>query len=104
MKKIFKCPNCPQMSTRHWNLKRHIERKHKIGQPTMLYISGKSAFNFSAASDIHHSYLVQDRNYALRKMWTDDSIAITSSMKNNYPKTGVDKWLDRLSQIQEMLL
>jgi hypothetical protein len=70
----------------------------------MLYISGKSSFNFSAASDIHHSYLVQDRNNALRKMWTDDSIAITSSMKNNYPKAGVDKWLDRLSQIQEMLL
>jgi hypothetical protein len=30
----WQCPNCPQMSSRYWNLKTHIRRKHNgIGQP-----------------------------------------------------------------------
>ena len=33
-KRKWYCPRCPQTSSRHWNLKKHIERwHHGIGQP-----------------------------------------------------------------------
>jgi hypothetical protein len=45
MKKIWTCPHCRQMSSRHGNLKRHIGRKHRgIGTPILQYISGNSIF------------------------------------------------------------
>jgi hypothetical protein len=32
--KKWYCPHCSQTSSRHWNLKKHIERKHQgRGQP-----------------------------------------------------------------------
>ena len=43
MKKIWRCSNCKQMSTRLGNLKRHFERKHNgMGHPILQYIFGNS--------------------------------------------------------------
>ena len=45
IKKIWKCSNCKQVSTRKGNLKRHIQRKHKgIGKPVKQFIYGNSIF------------------------------------------------------------
>lgn len=70
----------------------------------MLYISGKAALNFSTASNIPQAQIFQEQTNALRKMWREDFIAITSNMKYNYPGAGVDKWFDRLSEAQDMFL
>src|SRR5438093_5354903 len=105
MRKIWKCPNCPQISTRHWNLVRHIERKHKsIGEANLAYISGNSTFNFPASTTLPHSHLVQAQNDVFRKMWKDDIFyAFTSHMKNNYNRDDwEDKWLDRCFRLQEL--
>ena len=69
MKRIWKCPNCTHFSTRHWNLKLHIERKHKIGQPVQAYVSGKSTFKFTASAPTREAYIIQDKNEDLRNMW-----------------------------------
>jgi len=46
MKKIWKCPHCPQLCTRRENLKRHLKRKHdSIGEPILEFISGNLIFN-----------------------------------------------------------
>lgn len=37
MKNIWLCPHCEQTSTRHWNLKTHIDRKHHgMGKPVSV--------------------------------------------------------------------
>jgi hypothetical protein len=49
----WQCPNCPQTSSRYWNLKTHIRRKHNgIGQPkkeTESFPFNYSTGNFFAA-------------------------------------------------------
>ncbi len=32
-RELWFCPNCSQTSTRHWNVKTHIKRKHGSRQP-----------------------------------------------------------------------
>jgi hypothetical protein len=101
MKKIWKCPNCPQISTRHSNLIRHIQRKHKsIGEANLAYISGNSTFNLPASTTPPHSHLVQYQNAAFKKKWKDDIFyAFTSQTRNNYDR---DYWLDRCFRLQEL--
>lgn len=107
MKKIWKCPNCAQISTRYWNLIRHIRRKHRsIGKANLAYISGNSTFNFPAFTTPTYSHLVQDQNDALNQMWKDDIFyAVPSHMKYNYDRDNrFDKWLDRHIRLQELAI
>lgn len=102
MRRIWKCPNCTHFSTRHWNLKLHISRKHKIGQPVEAYVSGKSVLKFPASTPVgtHNSYIIQGKNEGLRKWWRHDLYDTFSNEKNyNYPD---DKWFDRISQMYHM--
>ena len=65
MKKIWKCPHCEQMSSRHGNLKRHIGRKHTgIGTPILQYISGNSIFTPSVVPT--YRYVLNDENHVFK--------------------------------------
>ena len=100
MKKIWRCPHCAQFSTRHGNLKRHIERKHNaIGKPNLEYVSGNSIFNPTITP--RHSYLIQDEDNVFRKPWKDDIFySNTSHMKNS--DDVLDKNLDRIFRLVEL--
>jgi hypothetical protein len=66
MKKIWKCPHCKQMSTRHGNLKRHIARQHRgIGTPILQYISGNSIFTPAVAPTYRH--VLNDENDVFKR-------------------------------------
>jgi len=65
MKKIWKCPHCEQVSSRHGNLKRHIGRKHTgIGTPILQYISGNSIFTPSVVPT--YRYVLSDENHVFK--------------------------------------
>ena len=103
MKKIWKCPNCTQISTRHWNLKRHIERKHRAGQTNLTYISGNSTFNFSDPVTPPYSYYVNYQNEPYRNMRINDILhPVTQYTKNNYYRE--DKWFDLFCRMYELQL
>src|SRR5918994_319521 len=49
--KNWNCPNCEMSSSRHWNVKRHIQRRHRtMSQPvsndTMQYYKDMNPQNF----------------------------------------------------------
>jgi hypothetical protein len=102
VKKIWKCPRCVQISTRHGNLKRHIERKHSSrGKPILQYVSGNSIFTPSIAPP--HAYTVQD-DYDIFGRTQKDHIFYSNSsqMKNNYDLS--DKYVDRFFQFMDLQL
>jgi hypothetical protein len=63
----WKCPNCPQTSSRYWNLMTHIRRKHNgIGQPKKE--SESSSFHyptgnfFAAGNRIEPNQIRKEQN------------------------------------------
>jgi len=39
MKTRWNCPSCPMSSPRHWNVRRHIHRRHdEVGEPTSNFM------------------------------------------------------------------
>ena len=58
MKNVWKCPSCTDLSTRNWNIKSHIERKHSgYGRPLPVpghkaaIIGHNQTKNFTADSE-----------------------------------------------------
>ncbi|HJU78410.1 MAG TPA: hypothetical protein VJ599_02455 [Nitrososphaeraceae archaeon] len=53
MKNKWLCPHCTQTSTRHWNLKTHIKRKHGgMGQPMRGYSHGNTVVDSTSSPTI----------------------------------------------------
>jgi hypothetical protein len=102
VKKIWRCPHCAQISTRHGNLKRHIERKHSvIAKPILQYVSGNSIFTPSITRP--HAYTVRDE-YDIFGGTQKDHIfnSNASQMKSSYDL--FDKNLDRFFQMMDLQL
>jgi hypothetical protein len=98
MKKIWKCPNCEQMSSRHGNLKRHIGRKHTgIGTPILQYISGNSIFTPAVASS--YEYGLNHENDVFKRSPEDRIFhSNTSGMENS------SDWFEPIYKLMEMQL
>jgi hypothetical protein len=79
MKKIWKCPHCEQMSSRHGNLKRHIGRKHTgIGTPILQYISGNSIFTPAVAPT--YRYVLNQENDVFKR-YPEDRIFHSNALR-----------------------
>jgi hypothetical protein len=100
LKKIYRCPHCHQTSTRRWNLERHIERKHKAGQPTLTYVSGQSSFSLPPSANNSSSNLGLAQNDSRENFWRDYTKPVYSN--RSYIPDSTDKSLDRLAQIIEL--
>ena len=69
--KKWYCPHCSQTSSRHWNLKKHIERKHQgRGQPIRENGWHSTSTNTSTATHfIPDMMSLQDNNYHLNQRY-----------------------------------
>ena len=64
-----KCPVCDYISTRHWNVKSHIKKKHGgIGEPMRVYGRRELAFGRTRFSIPSHEYLITKFNFMITKM------------------------------------
>lgn len=78
------CPHCSQISSRHWNLKKHIERKHKgRGQPIREDEWHSISTNTSTAAHFIPDMmsLQNNNNYGLNQRYTQ-----TFSSTSSYSK------------------
>lgn len=77
--KKWNCPNCQMSSTRHWNMHRHIDRRHVgMGEPitddTAQYYKDMNPQNFHFPFDYsHHTSL----SFLTRKGKTDKKFSIS---------------------------
>jgi hypothetical protein len=96
------CPHCPQTSSRHWNLKTHIGRKHHgIGQP--IEEDGMHSITTSNAAiqfipDIMMSLQHNNNNYELNHRVHPNSFSRSLYLRKeeDIPKKrdAVDEWLE----------
>ena len=112
------CPHCSQTSSRLWNLKTHIGRKHQgIGQPVRE--DGTRSITMSNAAmqfipDMMMSLPNNNNNYELNHKVHPNSFSRSSSLRKeeDTPKKrdAVDEWLEfwrpmaqKMKEIQEIM-
>ena len=114
-KRNWCCPHCPQTSSRHWNLKTHIERwHHGIGQPiledkwhstpnttssslaTMHFIPGMMSLQNNNNYDLNHQRYTQTFSASPYSKKGDDT-----SKKRDPVEECLEFWRRKTQQIKE---
>jgi hypothetical protein len=72
MKAKWMCPNCEVFSKRHWNLQRHIQRRHRgIGEPishdTLKYFRDMNSLNLRFPFDYSYASLFSPKEKPQKK-------------------------------------
>jgi hypothetical protein len=114
-KRNWCCPNCRQTSSRHWNLKTHIERRHhRIGQPiledkwhstpnttsslaTMHFIPGMMSLQNNNNYDLNHQRYTQTFSASPYSKKGDDT-----SKKRDPVEECLEFWRRIAQQIKEI--
>ena len=96
MKKVWRCSNCKQMSTRLGNLKRHFQRKHAgMGSPILQYILGNSIVTPDEST---HSFQVFRDEYTLGRLY---ALNHQKKWQNNGANESHEvNWIDRILKLK----
>jgi len=95
MKKVWKCSNCIQMSTRLGNLKRHIRRKHGgMGKPALRYIFGNSILAPEENPSSFQIFYDEHTNEPGIKQSPKTPLVHPYSIYTRNSYSSLDKWLD----------
>jgi hypothetical protein len=116
-KQKWHCPHCSQTSSRHWNLKTHIERKHQgIGQPIeedgMHSIATSNAvmqFTPHMMMSLHNNNNNYELNHQIHPNSFSRSLYLRKEEDISKKRDAVDEWLEfwrpmtqRMKKIQEI--
>ena len=81
----WQCPNCPQTSSRYWNLKTHIRRKHNgIGQPKKE--SESSSFHYPTGNFFATGNRIEPIQIRKEQNPIDSTYEIYKEFKKRYDK------------------
>ncbi len=105
-RELWYCPHCPQNSTRHWNLKTHIKRKHAAkGLPVH-----RASSSMRAEVDVNFGEINAHEKQRLYYQEQRSSINPTRSRRNDVGDSDpYDTWdktqedLDKLLEIKKIL-
>ena len=95
MRGKWKCPHCNQISSRHWNLKIHIQRRH-LGMGVPMYMNAESATSLSPI--LHETTLTPPKVL-------DSAVLRQNHFPGNWtqgPRDALDNIYDYLAKLQQL--